>query len=470
MSKSKKRISAIMIGAGIRGRDVYGNYALNHPQDLEFVAVAEPHPIRRDIFAQAHDIPPLNQYETWEDLLQSKIADAAFICTQDQMHTAPTIKALELGYNVLLEKPMATRIDECIQLTKKAEEVNKQLRIAHVLRYTPFFQEIYEIITSGKLGDIITIDHRENVSYWHMAHSYVRGHWAKEKSSSPMILAKSCHDLDILYWLVGCSPRSISSFGSLKHFTPENAPLGAKDRCLDGCAVADSCKFYAPRIYIDIIPLLRIAQIGGSWMVRFIVNLALKHPRLFSKLKNLPLFRQVTEYQGWPVSTITEDYTTKGKWEALRNGPYGKCVYFANNDVVDHQVTIIEFENGVTSTFTMHGFSHLEGRTIRIDGTQGTLIGEFLASGEKLVLYDHFNEKEKLIINQKMDLGAEIGHGGGDFSLIESFIRSLQLDSEEPLTSAKSSLESHIMAFAAEEARLTNSTIHMDEFKKKLCN
>ena len=467
VSEYEKCISAIMIGAGNRGKDVYGNYALNHPQDLKFVAIAEPHPLRRELFARAHNIPSSNQYSTWEDLLQSKVADAAFICTQDQMHTAPAIKALELGYNVLLEKPMATKINECIALTQKAQEVKKQLRIAHVLRYTPFFQKIYEIIHSGQLGDVMTIDHRENVSYWHMAHSFVRGHWAKEESSSPMILAKSCHDLDILYWLVGCSPRIISSFGSLKHFKPEKAPSGATNRCLDGCTAIDSCQYYAPRIYIDIIPLLRMAQIGGSGKVHFVANLALKHPQLFSKLKSFPVFRQVNKYQGWPVSTITEDLTTEGKWEALKTGPYGRCVYFADNDVVDHQVTIIEFDNGVTATFTMHGFSHLEGRTIRIDGTKGTLIGEFLASGEKLILYDHYHETEKVIIDQKMKLDSEIGHGGGDIGLIKSFIRSLRLDSEEPLTSAKSALESHVMAFAAEEARFTNSTVQLAEFKKK---
>ncbi|MFX1517851.1 MAG: Gfo/Idh/MocA family oxidoreductase [Promethearchaeota archaeon] len=466
MSKSNECISAIMIGAGNRGKDVYGTYALNHPQDLKFVAVAEPHPVRRELFAKVHGIPSSHQYKTWEDLLQSKIAEAAFICTQDQMHIAPAVKALDLGYNVLLEKPMATKIDECILLTKKAEEMKKQLRIAHVLRYTPFFKKIFKIIQSGQIGNVITIDHRENVSYWHMAHSFVRGNWAKEESSSPMILAKSCHDLDILYWLVGSSPRFISSFGTLKHFKPEEAPSGATSRCLDGCFAIDSCQYYAPRIYIDIIPLLRMAQIGGSGRVRFIANLALKHPQLFSKLKNFPGFRQVDKYQGWPVSTITEDLTTEGKWKALKTGPYGRCVYFADNDVVDHQVTIIEFDNGVTATFTMHGFSHFEGRTIRIDGTKGTLIGEFLASGEKLILYDHFHETEKVIIDQKMNLDAEIGHGGGDIGLIRSFIKSLR-DSEEPLTTAKSALESHVMAFAAEEARLTNSTIQLAEFKKK---
>ncbi|MFX0125974.1 MAG: Gfo/Idh/MocA family oxidoreductase, partial [Candidatus Hodarchaeota archaeon] len=418
-------------------------------------------------FAQAHSIPSSYQYNNWEDLLQSKLAVAAFICTQDQMHTAPAMKALNLGYNVLLEKPMATKINECITLTKKAEEVKKQLRIAHVLRYTPFFGKIHEIIQSGQLGNVITIDHRENVSYWHMAHSFVRGHWAKEKSSSPMILAKSCHDLDILYWLVGSPPRYISSFGRLTHFKPENAPLGATNRCLDGCTVSDSCKYYAPRIYIDIIPLLRIAQIGASGKLRFITNLALKHPQLFSKLKNLPYFCRVNEYQGWPISTITEDLTTDGKWEALKKGPYGRCVYFADNDVVDHQVTIIEFENGATATFTMHGHSHLEGRTIRIDGTKGTLVGEFLSSGERLIFYDHFNEAEEFILNQKMQYDTSGGHGGGDRGLIDSFIKSLQGNDEDPLTSAKTSLESHLMAFAAEEARLTKRVIQIEEFKKQ---
>ncbi len=469
MLHAKECITAVIVGAGNRGTSVYGQYALNNPEELQIVAVAEPHPIRRKQFAQAHRISSSYQFKTWEDLLSdSKLADAAFICTQDQMHTKPALQALKLGYHVLLEKPMATTITECILLVKKAEETEQQLRIAHVLRYTPFFTKIHEIIRSGQLGDIITIDLRENVSYWHMAHSFVRGNWAKESISSPMILAKSCHDLDILYWLVSYPPRSISSFGSLTHFKPEKAPEGATKRCLDGCPEANSCKYYAPRIYIDIIPLLRIVQIGGSGFPKFIASIALKHPHVFSKLKKAPRFRQVYEYQGWPVSTITEDLSLEGKWEALRTGPYGECVYFADNNVVDHQVTIIEFENNTTATFTMHGHSHLEGRTIRIDGTKGTLIGEFLSTGEKLILYDHFKETEEIITDQKVQFDTGSGHGGGDPGLINSFIGSLRLGREKPLTSAKASLESHLMAFAAEEARITNRVIQMEEFKKGL--
>ncbi|UCE12307.1 MAG: Gfo/Idh/MocA family oxidoreductase [Candidatus Heimdallarchaeota archaeon] len=429
--------------------------------------MAEPNDIRRKKFAKAHSIPLSDQYSTWEDLLQTKIADVAFICTQDQMHTEPALQALNSGYHVLLEKPMATNLAECQLLVNKAEETKKQLRIAHVLRYTQFFRTIWEIVQSGKIGEIMTIDHRENVSYWHMAHSFVRGNWANEKSSSPMILAKSCHDLDILYWLVGSSPQNISSFGSLSHFKADNAPIGATKRCLDGCKAANSCEYYAPRIYIDIIPLLRIAQVGGSGSVKFVSNVALNYPRLFSKLKKLPLFRRVYEYKDWPVSTITEDLSLEGKWEALRDpsNPYGRCVYYADNDVVDHQVIIIEFENRTTATFTMHGFSHTEGRTIRIDGTKGTLIGEFLSTGEKLTLYNHLEETAVNIIDQKMQLDKASGHGGGDPGLIKSFIKSLKIGTEEPLTSAKASLESYLMAFAAEKARKTNKIIDMAKYR-----
>ncbi|MFX0014406.1 MAG: Gfo/Idh/MocA family oxidoreductase [Promethearchaeota archaeon] len=467
MADSEECLTAIVIGAGNRGKDVYGQYALDHPHELKIIAVAEPHPIRRKIFAQAHAIPSTHQFRTWEEGLKSKLADAAIICTQDQMHTAPTLQALALGYQVLLEKPMATQPEECIQLVQKSDEVKSQLCIAQVLRYAPFFKKIHEIIQLGKIGDIITIDHCENVSYWHMSHSFVRGNWANLSKSSPMILTKSVHDLDLLYWIAGSFPKSISSFGSLKHFKEEKAPHGATKRCLDGCSVANCCEYFAPRIYIDIVPLLRIAQEAGSGYVKFIANIAINHPQLFKKLKSLPLFRKVYEYQGWPVSTITENLSLEGKWDALQTGPYGRCVYFAGNDVVDHQVTIIEFQNGVTATFTMHGCSHLEGRTIRIDGTKGTLIGEFLTTKEKIVLYDHLKETEEIIMDQKTLLNAGSGHGGGDPRLIRSFIKSIQFGLEEPLTSARSSLESHMMAFAAEEARLTSKVIQMKEFKRR---
>ena len=465
-----KQITAVIIGAGNRGKDVYGQYILKFPDQIKVVAVAEPNSIRRNEFSLLHELSPNQCYESYEALLQqSKLADVAIITTQDQLHAQPALKAMKKGYQVLLEKPMATTLSECVLLAETATKTGKELRIAHVLRYSPFFQMIYNTVQKGEIGEIITIDLRENVSYYHYAHSFVRGNWSKQEKSSPMILAKSCHDLDILYWLVGKPVKVLSSFGSLSHFRSENAPSGAPQRCLDNCPATDECKYFAPRLYIDLIPLLRNAQKSTSLKLKLVAYLSLNYPRLFSKLKDIiPLFKQIDEYKGWPVSTITDDLTLPGKWNALKNSDYGRCVYYSNNDVVDHQVVILEFENKVTATFTMHGFSHEEGRTIRIDGTTGTIIGEFLDTRNRITVYDHLTGKEKVILNKKAGFETGSGHGGGDFGLMKSFVNSIQNKNlSEALTSASASLESHIMAFAAEESRLNNTVINLDQFRKQ---
>ena len=184
-------IQAILIGAGQRGREAYGPYALQHPDEIQFVAVAEPDPVRRGSFARQHNISPENQFESWEALLeQPQYGQAALICTQDQQHTAPTLAALRAGYDVLLEKPMATTLEECQQLVAVAEETGRQLHICHVLRFTEHFAKMRQIIQSGVLGSVINVSHRENVAWWHMSHSFVRGNWRSQALSSPMILAK----------------------------------------------------------------------------------------------------------------------------------------------------------------------------------------------------------------------------------------------------------------------------------------
>ena len=197
-------LTAILIGAGFQGGTAYGPYALSHPHEIRFVAVAEPLDSRRIRFAQEHDIPKERQFHTWKDLLdQRQIADVAFICTPDRLHVAPAIAALERGYDVLLEKPMGTTLADCRQLVETAEHTGRLLQLCHILRYASFFSVVHDIITSGRLGNIITVEHRENLLYWHMAHSYVRGNWRRNESASPMILTKCCHDFDILYWNMG---------------------------------------------------------------------------------------------------------------------------------------------------------------------------------------------------------------------------------------------------------------------------
>ena len=457
-------LRAILIGAGNRGYEAYGSYALAHPQQIRFVAVAEPNDVRRARFAQAHGIGRQRQFRSWEDLLaEGKVADAALICTLDTLHADPAVAALEAGYDVLLEKPMATTLVDCMRLVQAAERTGRLLQVCHVLRYAPFFSTLHDIVTSGRLGEIITVEHRENVTYWHMAHSYVRGHWRCSHTESPMILAKCCHDLDFLYWNLGRC-RRLSSFGSLLHYREENAPPGAPERCTDGCPVAADCPWYAPRLYLDLIPFLHIGRRSPSAWQRWAASLALDHPSLASwARKQIPGLASTLDYRGWPISTISEDSSPEARLRALETGPHGRCVYRCDNDVVDHQVVNMEMESGASVVLVMHGHSHREGRTMRYDGTRATLLGRSYVSEQVIEIHDHLNGTVESIRPTLGPLGPT-GHGGGDEALMAAFVRAVH-HPQQALTTARESLESHLMAFAAEHARVTGTVVQMGEYR-----
>jgi predicted dehydrogenase len=465
---SKKPYEVLLIGAGNRGAEIYGEWILAHPNLLKITAVAEPIESRRTTVASKHSIPPSRQFPSWTEALSNgQLADVAIITTQDQMHTEPTLKALECGYDVLLEKPIAHQLSECIALVQAAEQHGRLLQIAHVLRYTDFFQHVNCIVKSGALGQIITVSHRENVSAWHMAHSYVRGNWRRADESSPMILAKSCHDLDILYWILNSKTKTLSSMGGLKHFRPENAPTGAPERCLDGCPAAEACPFYAPALYIDLEPIYQGLSNAQNPGIRLVGKMMQTKPNLVcTAAKVVPPLRQITDYAGWPRSIITDhpaDLTSLQ--EALESGPYGRCVYRCDNDVVDHQVVLMELEDGTSVSFTMHGHSFEEGRTIRIDGSKATLLGKFSWNRTYIEIHKHRGSHISCIDMPNNIEGS--GHGGGDGGLMEAFVRALEGTQQETLTDARSALESHLMAFAAEQARTTNAIIDMKVFRAK---
>jgi predicted dehydrogenase len=420
-------IEAVLIGAGSRGHRAYGPYALEHPDEIRFVAVAEPHDVRRHRFAQAHDIPSDHRFRTWEDMMgKGQIADAALICTLDDLHVGPTTAALEAGYDILLEKPIASTVQDCMQLVQAAERTGHLLMVCHVLRYTWFFSTLHDILTSGRLGDIITVEHRENATFWHMAHSFVRGNWRNKQLSSPMILQKCCHDLDILFWNLGPVNR-LSSFGSLRHYRAANAPPGAPERCTDGCPHEAGCPWSALRVYLD----------------------------------------PARDPNSWPIAIISEDTSMEARRRALETGPYGRCVYRCDNDVVDNQVVNIEFESGVSAAMAMHGHSHREGRTMRYDGTRATLRGCFYFGDIEIEIHDHLTGEVETIQPELSPVG-EAGHGGGDEGLMRSFVRALREGDAQSLTSGRASLESHLMAFAAEEARVEGAIIDMDAYRQQI--
>lgn len=418
-----KPLSAVVIGAGGRGT-VYGSFAVKYPQQLQVVAVADPRADRRAQFATMHDLPPEACYNTWEDLLNDgKKADVLINCTMDRVHMESTLAALDTGYDVLLEKPMSPVLHENVRLVQAAEDRGRLLQICHVLRYTAYFQKIREIVQSGRLGRIISVDHRENLAYWHMAHSYVRGNWRSLAEAGPMILAKCCHDLDILGWILQQSVVWMNSFGSLTWFKPENAPEGATLRCTDGCPAADHCKYYAPRIYTQI----------------------------------------ASDYMRWIVSI---DRSEPAMMEALRTGPYGRCVYHSDNDVVDHQTLNMELSGGTTLTMTMQGQGDYEGRTMRYDGTKATLYGKFTEGGDTISIHDHLTGRVEHV--QIPDRSGDGGHGGGDFGIVRAFVNAVNGVPDDSITTARASLESHLLAFASEESRLNHSVIDMAEYRARV--
>ena len=421
----KQKLKLALVGAGERGQYCYAPYAKMHGYEIEFVAVADPHKGRREKFVQDYHVPAEGVFETAEQFFaRPRMADAVLICTQDSQHYAYACQAIDLGYSILLEKPISPSVRECLDLQRRAEEKGTQIMVCHVMRYTKFYRKLKELIDSGVIGDVVHVTHTENVAYWHYAHSYVRGNWHKTADSSPMILAKCCHDMDSLSWLLGSRCRTVSSFGDLRYFREENAPAGSPARCTDGCPHSGSCPYYAPALYLD---------------------------------DNTP----------WPtaLTALGPDQSYEARKKALEEGPYGKCVFHNDNDVVDHQVASLLFENGTTVAFTMCAFSDACDRTVKFMGTRG----EIRASMDNNVIeVTQFGAGVRTGTTAVYTVKpGSTGHSGGDEGIMEEFVSILKGERENTNTIAQS-VHSHVMAFAAEESRLTGRTVDVADFEKSV--
>jgi predicted dehydrogenase len=409
-------VSMIVVGAGQRGTR-YARWTRRNPDRASVVAVAEPATVRRARLAAEHGIAAGNAVADWRQLAErGRLADAVLICTQDRMHAEPAEVFAALGYHILLEKPMAPDEAACRRIVAAVEKAGSILAVGHVMRYTPYTRAVKEIVDSGQLGDIMSVQHLEPIGFWHHAHSYVRGNWRRGDIAASMLMAKSCHDLDWLQYILGRAPLRVSSFGSLTHFTSASRPEGAADRCA-GCAAEADCPYSAPRFYGD---LLRRGE------------------------------------HGWPLSVIVDEFTPAALDEALRDGPYGRCVYACDNDVVDHQVVALEFPGAVSATFTMTAFSEAAPRSTRLFGTRAELAGD----GRTIRVYDFLTRSERLITPVPAgSVHTADGHDGGDAGLMEAFTAAVATGDRERIKSGpRESLASHLAVFAAERARL-NGTV-----------
>lgn len=415
----KKKL--ILIGGGNRG-NTYANIGKNMGK-FELVAVAEPIESRRRYIANNHNIPEEMCFDSWEQLLaMGKIADAAIIATMDRDHFLPAMAAIEQGYDLLLEKPVSPVPEECEKIEALAHEKGVCVLVCHVLRYTPFFLALKKIIDEGKLGRIMNIQHTEGVGNVHQSHSFVRGNWGNSERSSFMLLQKSCHDLDILQWLVGKDCKRVQSFGYLSFFTKENAPEGATQRCFDGCPHIDTCVYSAKKLYIE--------REDGNW---FRGSATKMHER-------------------------ADDDTVAA---ALAETNYGRCVFLCDNDVVDHQIVNMEFEDDIIVTFTMSAFN-LGGRKIRIMGTKGELTADM--DNPQIVFSDLITQTKTNISIDDVIRGDSIiaGHGGGDRGIMHSFYEILCTHDDSRYSNISISVKNHKIVFAAEKSRLEGNVVTLD--------
>ena len=410
----------VLIGAGSRGM-TYALWAKQH--GMEITAIAEKRPDRLNSAGDRLGVPEAMRFSDAAPLFAlGKLADAAIIATMDRDHYGHVMQALDCGYDILLEKPISPVPRECIAIEEKANALGRKITVCHVLRYTNFFMQIKEILDSGELGKVVAIKHSENIGSFHMAHSFVRGNWRNDQLSSPIILQKSCHDLDILLWLTGAHCTKVSAFGSLSYFRESNAPAGSSDRCLS-CAVADSCRFDARKAY-------------------------------------LPVLGQ------WPADVVCLEQTEEALMEALKTGPYGRCVYRCDNNVCDHMSILMEFDNGVTATFSLTAQTSACHRNIHIMCEDGEILAD---DGERRIVVTHHVSSQadtftERVINVRTN-GS--GHGGGDAGIMEDFTAVLSGE-KESRSSISRSVESHLMAFAIEQARLTGNVVDMAEYRKSL--
>lgn len=426
-----KKMKVALAGLGSRGKDTYAPTAKLFPDKMEIVAIADIDPAKVQEVAKEYHIPEEMCFSSAEELIaQDKLADIMFITTQDKQHVEQAIPALKKGYHLLLEKPISPKPEECREIVKVAKEYNRQVIVCHVLRYTPIYSKLKDILDTGVIGDIVSVMSIENVGYWHQAHSFVRGNWRNSETTSPMILQKCCHDMDLLLWLTGKTCESVSSFGDTYLFKEECAPKGAALRCMGGCKAREDCPYDAEKIYLE-------------------------HHKIGAK----------TGYTEWPLDVLTLHPSVETITEAIKTGPYGRCVYHCDNNVVDHQVVNMKMTDGTTISHTMCGFTATGSRYAKFMGTKGEIIADMTENTIKITV---FGQKDTEVIDISKIATDFSGHGGGDNRMVEEFLDMLinETGATKRTTSVEQSVESHYCALAAEESRINGGkVIFLDKYR-----
>ena len=412
-------IKTAIIGVGARGGETYGKYINACPDKYKIVALCDKNRSKLDKYSGFFNVSEANCFKDEEEFFKVKRADLIVIATLDKDHVRVALKAIESGYKyILLEKPISDDAEELKALSSAAKKSGTTIMVCHVLRYTVAIRKIKEVLDSGAIGSLIAVDDLEQVAYWHYAHSYVRGNWRNGRETTPMIMAKCCHDLDLLQYFAGAKAKYVYSCGDLTYFKKQNKPDGASDRCLD-CKYVNDCAYSAKRIYVD------------AW-------------------------KRSGEKDEWPYNVLSDKkLSEKVITDNLKSGRYGECVFNGKNDVVDHQIVTAVFDNGVKGNLNMMAFTKGGGRVIRLFGSLGEI---FYDEAADVISVKPF-AKESTDYRVSELTGDLSGHGGGDHRMIDALYKVITEKTDAVDTSLENSIESHLIALAAEESRLKNGAV-----------
>lgn len=406
MKMKQGRVTFSVVGLGGRASAYLSALQELYPNEHQVVAVADPDPVKQARARNDYGLQDNQIFDTDLDLMeQPRLSDVAIVATQDKLHLRDIRGLLAKGYDLILEKPVATTLEELQEIAAVSKSFPDQMvAVCHVLRHTVFFGEIRRILESGRFGPVVSIQHNENIGYYHFAHSYVRGPWNNSETSGPLTLTKSCHDMDILLYLLGNTHcQQISSYGALSIFNRDHYdPATMAPMCVD-CPQNESCAFSAPKLY-------------SSGKIKSVV---------------------------FDLSSVDKVR------ENLGTSPYGRCVYHCDNNVVDHQSTAIKFDNGVTATFNLSAFSAKVNRSLKIM----CQFGEIRAI-EKPYLIETTDFRTDETTVTELDI-RDRGHGGGDKAFVKDFMESY-LHGVPFNSTLEHAIESHAMALLAEESRKDN--------------
>ncbi|MEA2735637.1 MAG: hypothetical protein QOE14_2088 [Humisphaera sp.] len=423
-SDTKSPLRIAIVGAGPRSV-VYAREALQRPDAMQVVAVADPNEVRRNALADAHGVPAQHRFASHEDLAaRPGLADAAINTTLDIAHYATTLPLLRAGYHVLLEKPIAQTEAEVRDLIRVAGEHRRIIMVCHILRYEPFYQTIKQLLAAGAIGRLMSIETAENVSYDHVVTTFVR-HPRNLQPTLPMLLSKCCHDLDVLAWLAGGTRLArVASFIRPGQFRPENAPPGSTQRCLDGCAVESTCRYSARAMHVE----------DDKW-----------------------------DAYAWPANEYPSMPSAEEKLRILKmTSPYGRCAWRAPNQVVDHQSVLIEFADGVTATHDLFCATTRPNRSIRILGAAGEIEGDY-TSGQ-IVLRRAIRGRTGRYEEEHTHVAPNDAKAPSpracERALLADFIGTVRGDPAAPgITRIEDSLVGHQIAFAADIAARENRVV-----------